>query len=165
MQLLDQQREWVVRVGQSAEHAFAHRGHRVRGRHSRGESGGQRDRADEVAYHIGELRPAAPGGGRADDDLVLPRVAMQQGGERGQQRDVRRHARLVAELPHLFGQRLAQVQRLDGAAESLHGRAGPVRGQLEHRQRHLRSASFQYSHIRSPEGEASSASCHRAKSV
>ncbi len=86
---------------------------------------------DEEADEALQLTPLAAGDGRADDDVVLPRVARQQHLEGGQQRHEGRGARLLAQCLELAGDVGREEDGHLGATVGRHGRARLVRGQLQ----------------------------------
>ncbi len=130
-QLFDELLEGHVLVRVGAQRRLLHaRQQGAEGRvvvQARAQDQGVDEEADEP-FQLGEV-PA--GDGRADDDVVLARVARQQRLEGRQQRHEGRGALLLAERLHRKRERAGQRVEEAGPAEGLHGRTREVRGQLQ----------------------------------
>jgi len=85
-------------VGERVQHGLAHAADQVGDGRIVGKTDAQGYRADEVADDGRKLRPGTACRRRADDDIVCLHVAMQERLERSQHHNVRRGARLFAEL-------------------------------------------------------------------
>ena len=88
----------------------------------------------DVADETGKVRVVATPERRADQQIVLPAVAMQQRGVRREEGHVRGRARAAADVLELRGQRTVDDEAVHGAAVRLNRTPRPVDGQPEHRQ-------------------------------
>ena len=133
LQALRQEGEGVVLPGECVEAGAAHPRQQLRARRLAGEVGAQGDRVDEVADHPGPALGAAAGGGGADQEVLLPAVAREEGLEAGEEDHERCAPRLLG--PALQGgERLRRETGAAGAAaEALERRPRPVGRQLERR--------------------------------
>src|SRR5262249_35861411 len=77
-QLLNQSGKRVVLMFEGFEDALPHTAQELAERGVAREVRAERDGVDEVADDRGELRSAPPAERRADDELLLPRVAAEQ---------------------------------------------------------------------------------------
>ncbi len=118
-------------MGVGAERRLLHLSQQLPERHPGAQPRAQRERVHEEADQALQLDRPTAGDGRADDDVVLARVARHQDLERGEERHERRHPFTPAE--RLEGRRAlaAELHRQVGTAQRLHRRARPVRGQLQ----------------------------------
>ena len=98
----------------------------------------------EKAHQRLELLAAAAGDRRADDDVGLPRVAVEQHVEGREGRHEQRRAVFSAQLVHRDNDVLRQRELERAAAVRLHRRTGSVRRQLK--RGHARKPGY-------PEGE------------
>ena len=134
LQLLDQALEGEVLVGVDVEGRLPHPVEQLaEGRVAR-EVAAEHQGVDEEADQPLGLHPVAVGDGRADQHVVLAGVAAEQGLEGGEQDHERgSRPRAAASAAQRLGAARRQGEAAVAAAERLHGRARPVRGQLEHR--------------------------------
>ncbi|MCY1017643.1 hypothetical protein OV427_17895 [Pyxidicoccus sp. MSG2] len=91
----------------------------------------QHQRVDEEPDEPFQLTLVPAGDGRADGDVLLSRVARQQHLEDGQQRHEGRGSRLLAHRPERTRGHGREGNGDLGTVERPHGRAWPVRGQLQ----------------------------------
>jgi hypothetical protein len=111
LQRLDQLLEGQILVLEGAEHGLAHAAEQLaEGRIAR-QVGAQHEAVHEAADERLRLGPAAPGDRRADDDVRLARVAVQQRLERGQQRGEQRRSGAAAEALEPLDERGVEVER------------------------------------------------------
>ncbi len=129
--LLDQVLEGHVLVRVRAQAGLFHLGDQLGEGGLRGQLGAERERVHEEADEPLGLGARAPGDRRAHDQIVLPAVAVEQDVERRQQRHEQRGAQLVREPSDGLAQLRRQGEATLGAAVSLHGGAGAVRGQID----------------------------------
>ena len=97
-QLLDQTLEGKVLVGERGERAIANLPQQLGAGGGRAEVGAHDQGVGEEADQRLELDAPAVGDGRADQDRVLPRVAVKEGLEGGQQRHEEGHALAAGEI-------------------------------------------------------------------
>ncbi len=133
LQLGDQLLERQVLVAEGAEHGLAHPAEERREARPAGEVGADGDRVDEEADQRLELAVVAPGDGRAEDDVVLPGVAVEERLEGGEERDVGGQALLAAEREERARRLGGDRERLVGAVVALHRRPRPVDREVERR--------------------------------
>ena len=95
----------------------------------------QHEGIDEEADEVLGLGLVAAGDGRADDDVLLAGVAVEQGLESGQEGHERGDAGRPAQRFDLVEQPLGQCDPPALAAVGLHRRAGAVGGQFQNRRR------------------------------
>ena len=74
------------------------------------------------------------GGGRPDDEVVLPRPARQHGDVAAQEEHERRHAGAGAGRLEAGHHRQRDADLHHAAGERAHGRTRPIAGEVEHRQ-------------------------------
>ena len=91
----------------------------------------QGQRVQEEADQAFRFAPRAPGDGRADHHVVLPRQAAQDDVHGGQEHHEERGALAARKPKHRIRFRALQRDRLRGARVRLHGGARTVRGQLQ----------------------------------
>ena len=91
-----------------------------------GEVRAQNEAVDEEADQPLDLGPIAVGDGGSHDDVLLPRVAMEESLEGGEEAHEEGHAFPPAQRPHLLGQAGGDLERVRGAAVGLHGRPGAI---------------------------------------
>nr|WP_240672365.1 hypothetical protein [Corallococcus coralloides] len=128
---LHQVLEGDVRARLRVRDLASHLGQQLAEREAFGEARPERLRVRHVADERHQLRPRAVGDGRADDDVRLAAVAVQQRLPRGQHRHVAGEALAAREGHQLVGERGREVQRHAlGGDEGLVG-AGPVGGQIQ----------------------------------
>jgi hypothetical protein len=78
LQLLHEQREGIVLILEGVEHGLPHLPQQFREGGLRGEVRAHDQRVDEVADQSRQVRPAPAGRGRADENVLLARVAVEQ---------------------------------------------------------------------------------------
>src|SRR5262249_28750381 len=102
LELLDERLERQVLGGEGGERRLPRRGEGAAKRRVAREAGAESQGVDEEADHPLELRPGAVGDRRADEEVLLPAVAGEGGGEGGEEEHVEGHPlaprRLAEEL-------------------------------------------------------------------
>ena len=119
-------------VGQRLQGHIPHPAQELPERGVAGQVGAQDHGVEEIPDQPLELGVVAGRGGAADDDVVLPRIAVQQRLERREQGHVQGHPFSPAQRLELIGQALGQREWFHRATERLHGRSWTVGRQLEH---------------------------------
>ena len=105
-----------------------------------GQVAAQDDRREQDADGVAELGEHAVVDRRADEDVLLAGVAVQQNLEEGQERVEERAALAAGELLERHGRVGRQRQRAAGAAQAGDRRPGPVRREVQRRGRPLEHA-------------------------
>src|ERR1051325_4442103 len=91
----------------------------------------QRDRIDEVADEPRPFSATAPGGGRANEEIALTRVTIEQHLKRREQSHVKRRAARTAQLAQCTRQLFIDHYQLRLAAERLLGGMRIVARQIQ----------------------------------
>src|SRR5262245_1900587 len=100
-----------------------------------GQVDAQCERVDEEADEVLDLAPAAIGGGRADEEVVLSGETGKDRGPGGEHDGEERGVVLTSEALQSGGELGVEPQRYEAAREVLLRWTGPVGGQLEQRRR------------------------------
>ncbi len=130
-ELLDELREGHVLVLVGGERGLPHLLQQREERSARVDASAQGQVVDEEADEPFGPRVIPAGDGRADDEVVLSGVAVQQDLEGGQQRHERRRALPPREGLELLGEVRGDSHGHEGATRGRHGGTGPVGGQLQ----------------------------------
>ena len=88
-------------------------------------------RVDEQAENALRLRPFTVGRGAAENDIALPRVAVQEGIHQGQQHGKHRHARLTGKTLQGEAAFVPKIEGQHGARKTLLGRPGEIQGKAQ----------------------------------
>ena len=131
MQLFDQllERQVLVRVG--PQRGLPYPPERLAESRIARQIGPHDERVDEEADHAFDLQAVSVGDRSSDQDVVLPRVALQEDHERRQDRHERRGPFPAAEGLQRFRQPFRQIQPATRAAVARRGWAGPIGRQIE----------------------------------
>src|SRR5947209_1386270 len=131
LQLLDQLLEGHLLMRVSAEADLAHAPQKLAEGRAAREARPQHQRVDEEADERFEVLAVAPRDGRADDNVRLPRLPVEQNFEGREQRHEERRTLLAAEPPERVRKRRREDRGEVFAAEALRVRPRPVRRQLQ----------------------------------
>ena len=132
-QLLDEDLEGKVLVGIGSQSRLADAFQQTWKPGISGEVRAQHQAVDEEADQTLDLRPLAVGDGRAHHDLLLPRVAVEQGLEGGEQDHEGSRAPAPGQAPQRSQPRFRQRQGDGRPPEALPGRPRAVGGEFEAR--------------------------------